>query len=112
MSEPIQPIGVVICPNKLPRCLTRHWETGGIVDICILKWDAYERMKRVEAAYAAIRKDGVVGDMIESGAGTEAIPNRGSRALKKARILSIFLSFYFHVHFWDKKTFWLRAQIH
>jgi hypothetical protein len=52
---------------KRNECLTRHWETGGIVDICILKWDAYERMKRVKAAYADIRKDGVVGDMIECG---------------------------------------------
>jgi hypothetical protein len=52
---------------KRNECLTRHWETRGIVDICILKWDAYERMKRVEAVYAEIRKNGVVGDMIECG---------------------------------------------
>jgi hypothetical protein len=49
------------------QCLTRDWSTGGTVDACILKWDAYERMKRVQAAYEDIRQNGVAGDLIECG---------------------------------------------
>jgi hypothetical protein len=53
--------------QKRNQCLTRDWSTGGTVDACILKWDAYERMKRVQQAYEDIRGNGVEGDLIECG---------------------------------------------
>jgi hypothetical protein len=53
--------------QKRNQCLTRDWSTGGTVDACILKWDAYERMKRVEQAYKDVQENGVAGDLIECG---------------------------------------------
>jgi hypothetical protein len=53
--------------QKRNQCLTRDWSTGGTVDACILKWDAYERMKRVQQAYEDVRENGVAGDLIECG---------------------------------------------
>merc|ERR1719420_2573389 len=53
--------------QKRNQCLTRDWSTGGTVDACILKWDAYERMKRVEQAYKDVQENGVPGDLIECG---------------------------------------------
>jgi hypothetical protein len=53
--------------QKRNQCLTRDWSTGGTVDACILKWDAYERMQRVQQAYEDIRGNGVQGDLIECG---------------------------------------------
>ena len=44
----------------------RFWSRG-TVDACILKWDAYERMKRVQQAYEDVRENGVAGDLIECG---------------------------------------------
>merc|ERR1719201_491001 len=53
--------------QKRNQCLTRDWSTGGTIDACILKWDAYERMKRVQQAYEDVRENGVAGDLIECG---------------------------------------------
>jgi hypothetical protein len=53
--------------NDRNECLTRDFDRKGIVDICIMKWDANERMSRVEQLYQNIREQNIPGDLMECG---------------------------------------------
>lgn len=53
--------------GKANECLTRDWTTGLPRDFCIVKWDGYERLMRVQDLYLKILKDGVQGDLMECG---------------------------------------------
>lgn len=49
------------------QCMSRNWETGGVVDNCVIKWDGYERLERVRDLYQRVRKANVPGDLVECG---------------------------------------------
>jgi hypothetical protein len=49
------------------QCMSRNWETGGVVDNCVIKWDGYERLERVRALYEKAHADNIPGDLVECG---------------------------------------------
>ena len=54
------------------QCLTKHRGERDPtrlqhVDICIIKWDGFERLERIAQLYAKIRLQGVPGDLVECG---------------------------------------------
>jgi len=49
------------------QCLIRDWQSGATLDNCIMKWDANERLLRVQDLYEKIRAAGVKGDLMECG---------------------------------------------
>jgi len=69
--------------GKSNQCLTRDWTTGDPRDFCIIKWDGYERLKRVQDLYETVRNDNIEGDLVECGVWRGAITIY-MRALLKA----------------------------
>jgi len=56
-----------LVPAISNQCLTRDWTTGAPRDFCIVKWDGYERLMRLQDLYLKIVQDGVEGDLMECG---------------------------------------------
>jgi len=53
--------------GKSNQCLTLDWTTGQPRDFCVVKWDGYERLSRVQDLYVKILQDNVEGDLMECG---------------------------------------------
>jgi len=54
-------------PGKRNECLAKDWTTGSVLDNCIMKWDANERLLRVQDLYKKVRQQGIPGDLMECG---------------------------------------------
>lgn len=59
--------GATTDPSIRNQCLIRDWMTGGTLDNCIMKWDANERLLRIDDLYKKIRAEGIKGDLMECG---------------------------------------------
>jgi len=53
--------------NKRNECLAKDWTTGAVLDNCIMKWDANERLLRVQDLYKKVLHQGIPGDLMECG---------------------------------------------
>lgn len=53
--------------DKRGNCLNFDWMNNRTIDECIMKWDANERLLRVEQLYRKAKASGVAGDLMECG---------------------------------------------
>lgn len=53
--------------DKRGDCLNFDWMNNNTIDECLMKWDANERLLRVEQLYRKIQKTGIEGDLMECG---------------------------------------------
>jgi len=54
-------------PRIRSECLNRDWVTNQTIDDCVMKWDANERLLRVDQLYKAVRQQDIPGDVMECG---------------------------------------------
>jgi hypothetical protein len=53
--------------HKRGTCLNFDWFRNRTIDECLMKWDANERLLRIEQLYRKVRNEGVAGDLMECG---------------------------------------------
>mmetsp|Transcript_62010 Transcript_62010/g.93626 ORF Transcript_62010/g.93626 Transcript_62010/m.93626 type:complete len:362 (+) Transcript_62010:95-1180(+) len=53
--------------SQAGNCLTRTYETNKPTNLCVVKWDGYERLSLVREVYKKIHSKGVEGDLVECG---------------------------------------------
>merc|ERR1719284_454800 len=51
--------GATTDPGVRNECLIKDWQSGATLDNCIMKWDANERMLRVDDLYKKVQEQGI-----------------------------------------------------